>query len=154
MKSRTFASILILVLAVMIVTGSCATSKKAYVATENEEFYGTWVNPDYDEGIHPGKLVVEHGKFAYYTMTYSTHSCKYGEYYIADKWTDSEGNIWYKYVDTLTITSVRDTNEKYGLAKINKSGSKLEIASQRNDYPTELDPDSLFYTLYIYYRQE
>ena len=48
MKTRMLVSIVILVLTVMFIAGSCATEKKAYVATEDEEIYGTWVNPDYN----------------------------------------------------------------------------------------------------------
>ncbi len=47
MKTKTLVSILILVLAVLIIAGSCATGKKAYVAKEDEELFGTWINPDY-----------------------------------------------------------------------------------------------------------
>jgi hypothetical protein len=47
--------------------GSCATSKKAYVANEDEEYYGKSDKPRW-----------------------------YGTFTITDKWADSEGNIWYK----------------------------------------------------------
>ncbi len=49
MKNRTLVSILILVLAVLIIAGSCVSGKKAYVAKEDEEIYSTWINPDYDD---------------------------------------------------------------------------------------------------------
>jgi hypothetical protein len=155
MKARMLVSILILVFTVLIVVGSCSTGKKAYVAKEDEGFYGTWVNPDYDEGEHWGKLVLKPGAFEWYTKTDSTHSTRYGETTITDKWTDSEGNIWYKYMDTLTVYGgSKDTNPKYGLVKIDKLANTFEIVASGIDYPTEIDPDSLLYTYRIYYRQE
>jgi hypothetical protein len=48
MKTRTLVSILILVLAVLIIAGSCATMKKEISETDFFEAYsGTWINTDY-----------------------------------------------------------------------------------------------------------
>ena len=102
MKTRTYVSILILVLAVLIIAGSCATGKKAYTAKEDEELYGTWINPDYNEGKHSAKFIFKpDGTFEGYAKTDSTHYYYFGEYIIADKWADSEGNLWYKYYYSL-----------------------------------------------------
>ena len=58
MKTTKLISILILALTVMIIAGSCATSKKTYVAQEDEELYGIWINPDYNEPLNKsGKSV-------------------------------------------------------------------------------------------------
>ena len=47
MKARTYVSILILVLAVLIVVGSCATKRKAI---SNDDFFqawsATWINTE------------------------------------------------------------------------------------------------------------
>jgi hypothetical protein len=44
-QTKTVVQTLTFVLVVLIIVGSCATGKKAYIAEENEELYGTWVNP-------------------------------------------------------------------------------------------------------------
>ena len=48
-QTRAFVSILILVLAVLIIVGSCATKKKA-ISEEDflEAFSGIWINTDYE----------------------------------------------------------------------------------------------------------
>ena len=50
MKSRMLISILILVLAVLIAVGSCATSKKSYISEDNlyKELTGIWNNEEYE----------------------------------------------------------------------------------------------------------
>ena len=49
MKTRTYVSILILVIAVLVIVGGCATGKKASVTERDifKELSGTWVNEDY-----------------------------------------------------------------------------------------------------------
>lgn len=46
MKTRTFISVVILIMAVLIIVGSCATEKLA--TKKSEILYGTWVNKDYN----------------------------------------------------------------------------------------------------------
>ena len=48
MKTKTLVLILILTFTLLIIAGSCATQKQAYIPKINEELYGTWVNTDYD----------------------------------------------------------------------------------------------------------
>ena len=47
MKTRNLILSVILIFAVLVLLISCAPGKKAYVAKENEEIYGTWVNTEY-----------------------------------------------------------------------------------------------------------
>ncbi len=58
MKTRTFISV-VLIMAVLIVVGSCATDKMAYISKEYE-IYGTWINPDFNNIGQP------HGKIVFY----------------------------------------------------------------------------------------
>ena len=46
MKTRRLVSILILVMAVLFIAGSCATGKKAEKGVN--ELYGTWENEEYN----------------------------------------------------------------------------------------------------------
>ncbi len=156
MKIRTFVSILILVLAVLIITGSCATGKKAYVAKEDEELYGTWVNTDYDVEPKAPKLVLKpDGTYNIYSMSNSDRIVSRGDFTIRDKWTDADGNIWYRYVYTnYDAKSITDTKPLYALAKIDPTGNTLERVFSGIDYPHELGPDLIQYTYEIHYRQE
>jgi hypothetical protein len=156
MKTRTLVSALILVLAILIVAGSCATGKKAYVAKIDEELYGIWVNLDYDEHQYPAKFIFKSdGTYEGYAKSDSTHYYYYGEYIITDKWIDTEGCIWYKYFYKTLIyyAGIEDKDPLYYLSKIDLSSNSLETVRSGIDYPIELSPDALLYTYNIYYRQ-
>ena len=155
MKTRTLVSIIILVSALLIAISSYASGKKAYIAKEDEELYGIWINTDYNDSQHPAKFIFKpDGTYEGYAKTDGTHSYYHGEYIITDKWTDSEGNIWYKvFFPILWVGSSKDTEPLYYLSKIDKSGNILETVRSGIDYPTELGPDVLLYTYRILYRQ-
>jgi len=158
MTTKTFSLTLIFILTTSIIIGGCATGKKTYVATEDEELYGTWVNPDYDDttGGQPGRTVIENGTYEVFALTNITRWLIRGEYTITDKWTDSEGNTWYNYKVTKLWyqTNVTRTDPLYGLAKISDSGRTLERAYSGIDYPQEINPDALEFIYQIHYRQE
>jgi len=161
MKTRTFVSILILVLAVLIIAGSCATKKKAYVAKENEELYGNWVNSDYNDTTRAARHIITDGLIQLHATDDSPRVAAINLYTITDKWYDSEGNIWYKAIiterakkETLGTDSLSSTEPIYVLAKISNSGKILEVVKYSVDYPTEFDPDELRYHYEILYRQE
>ena len=130
---------------VLIIAGSCATDKMAYIS-KDYEIYGTWVNPDAKE-IQAAKFVVHtNGKAEFYPVITSTSFVPV-EFVITNKWIDSTGNIWY--------TLIRDAGEiagqDYGLCKISDSGKILEMSFNRADYPKEIDPSHTEY--HIVYRQ-
>jgi hypothetical protein len=132
------ASILILVLAVLIIAGSCATEKMAYVSKEYE-FYGTWVNPDYKfaDKASPKFIIHPNGKLEWYAIGTEKTTTYYGEFVIINKWTDSKGNIWY----SITWKGDYEKFWTYVLAKISNSGKTLEYVDSPNDYPKEIDPN-------------
>ena len=156
MKTRTFISILILVLAVLIIAGSCATGKKAYVVQEDEELFGTWINPDYDEKMQAAKFVYKpDGKVLHYPTRSDTKERWEANFTITDKWTDPDGDIWYKWVETEgTGGGFSGSGERYFIAKISRSGKAIECSFSGYDYPPEVNPDNLRYNYRIYYRQE
>ena len=158
MKARPLVSILILVLAVLIIVGSCATGKKAYVAMEDEEIYGAWHNPDYDETDKSAMFVFEtDGILQTYKTASMTKKWWSGKYTITDKWIDDEGNIWYKFLVTdikLEPISHSETEKYYYLGKISDSGRVFEFSSSGYDYPPEINPDNLKYPSVVHYRQE
>jgi len=153
MKTRTIASILILVLAVLVIAGGCATGKKAYVAKEDEELYGTWINTDYDEkgaGKYSKIIIKSDNTFNEYASSYSDVPSFIGEFTINDKWTESDGSIFYKIV---VIRNDPTNTPIYILSKIDKTLNVYEDLVTPIHMPTEFDPDDWHYNYRIYYRQ-
>ena len=155
MKTRTLISILILVLAVLIITGSCATGKKAYVAKDDEELYGVWDNMAYDETDKAAVFNFEtDGVLQTYKSVNRTKKWWNGKFTITDKWIDDEGNIWYKILITeikLDTISHIDTEKYFYLGKISDSGRVFEFSYSGYDYPPEINPDNLKYPSRVYW---
>ncbi len=148
MKTRTLVSILILILSVLIIAGSCATEKK--MVKKSEELYGTWVNEDYADVRHYTTLVfTSDGTYEFYTDASRKTLSMRGTHSITDKWTDSEGNFWYK--ATYEIKIATQPVSGFLLIKISNSGTTYEDNYDYRKYPTEIDP--IYGTYSIYYRQ-
>jgi hypothetical protein len=143
MKIRTLISILILVLAVLIIAGSCATGKKA-VKAPLEPFFGTWVNPDYNgTGIDAKLIYKPDGTYIEYSHTDITRCSVPYKYNIQESWMDSDGKKYYK-VEAFIF-------EKYSLYRLDETDSVLERVWSNVRYPSEIDPKHFNYR--IYYRQ-
>ncbi|MBA7579484.1 hypothetical protein ES708_21355 [subsurface metagenome] len=161
MKSRKsiLSSVLILMAAVLLV--SCAT--KPYVAKEDEEIFGTWINTSYSYSmgrdkdysyrmaVYAQKIITKpDGTYEVYgSVTDMVHQLTF-QYTITDKWADSDGNIWYKIITKYKTEYVEQT--RYGLDKISNSGRTWEYVGSPDDYPTKIDPNHPEHR--IYYRQE
>jgi hypothetical protein len=149
MKTRTFVSILILVLAVLIVVGSCATGKKAQMSEEDliKKLRGTWVNEDYNGVMAqwPAKCVVmSDGTYDAFAESSDTDRMGYGEYKaIVDTWTDPEGNFFYK----ATFKEHWTTTVLYQLGMISNSGTEWEFVFSGIDFPPEIDPNLGIYAI-------
>jgi len=152
MKARTFVSILILVLAVLIIAGSCATRRKA-ISDEDfmEAWSGTWINTDYGEGSNPQKKIYySDGRWEEYYQVTNEIRCDWGKATILDKWLDSKGNVWYK----THWESFHLGWKGYAMGKISNSGNTLEDIWASESYPIEeWEPDRFEYNYQIYYRQ-
>ena len=143
MKIRTLISVLILIMAVLIIAGSCAEEKPNYISKEYE-LYGTWVNPDYDnkEGFYPKVVFNPNSKMDFYSVsTASKPTPLQGKFFITNKWTESKGTIWYTFIFNAPA------EEFYSLVKISNSGKTLEWIMS-TDYPKEMDPESTQYQFY------
>jgi len=163
MKTRKFVSILTLVLAVLIIAGSCATQKR--IVKDSEEFYGIWINEEYKGSTPPLKKNVFNpdGTWEYFRKEASPWETDieileggwirdfFGTYTIEDKWTDSDGNVWYK-VDLLFGIKKEYTNTYYLLMRISDSNKIMEYMEDRIRYGEKIEPKSTKYR--IYYRQE
>ena len=104
MNTRTLLSILILVLAVLIIAGSCETSKKTYLSSEYvlKELIGTWYNEEYEDPSKdptPKVVINANGSFDFFKEYAETTMITHKEIELIefnDQWTDTKGNVWYK----------------------------------------------------------
>lgn len=146
MKTTKLVLGVLSVLVVLAFTLSYAEEEKAYVPKDDEELYGTWVNEDYSGGLYGAQKITIHPDGTYETFMKATDTTLESwkdTFTIIDKWTDSEGSIWYK------IHCEGASGPAYSLARISSSGSVYEEVSSHGDYPTEMD--SGHYTYRIYY---
>ena len=143
MKTRVFVLILILVLAVLIIVGSCATGKKA-VKAPIESLYGAWANPDYNTSPQVSKLIFRpDGTFIDYSHTdISMHHGPY-EYTIPESWIDSDGNKYYK-MEFIILGK----DHWHDLLRINEADTVLEMMLFNIEYPSEIDPNHINYCIY------
>jgi hypothetical protein len=148
MKARTLVSMLILILAIMIIVGSCTTKKKA-VSTEDamKILSGKWVNESFpDEQL----LVHYHdGRFEMYQTPLQQRMAFSGTLKIYESWRDSEGVLWYKarWKDSLG-------QEPYLLGKISDSDNTLEFLYTTRNEVIEEWSRTKGYDYIIRYRQE
>jgi hypothetical protein len=140
-----------IVLACELMLGSCSPSK--YVAKPNEEIFGTWTN----EKMSAQKLIIaaDGGKLYLKVTDETPYSESTGAW--ISKWTDSEGNIWYKSFNS-RIKGPYSGFKFTELDKLSKSGTVLEsvFKAPSNDeelknpqYPTKIDPQDSSYTIYF-----
>ena len=150
MKTRTLVLILILVFAVLIVLGSCATGKGSYKRDFKKDFIGTWINPEYNKWTESrlfAKLVIKSDSLM---MAYDAETSEIPieiTMRIDDRWTDINGFTYYKvFVEWSGYLTIHE------LWCIDESKQTFELNWYRASYPDEINPKSGRYQ--IYYRQE
>ena len=145
MKTRQKFLITFLTLILIVFTLVVATGEDGYTPTDNEELYGTWVTVDYDTSkSKPAKFIyTSDGRWVWYWWPTDENPSKEGVYSILEKWTDSDGNIWYK----LTSENILKKRRFYEILKISDSGNTLE---QDCGYikTIELNPEHFNYCIY------
>ena len=132
MKVRMLAAISILIFTVLIISASCATEKQAYIAKSDEELFGTWANPDYGVDHSQKFIFYDWGYLEKYKKVKDQHPNRRGTFFLIDKWTDSEGSIWYR-------THMRyrgSTDIRFYFMKIDKRERVLETVWSYNDFPS------------------
>jgi hypothetical protein len=150
MKTRTLVSILILILAVLIIVGSCATKRKA---VSDEDFFevwsGTWINTDYGGDICQKIINYPDGTAEGFGILTSTIALFKKKITILDQWLDSKGTIWYRGHCEFSRPFGRT---RYEMGKISDSGNTWEYIIASEDYPIEeWEPDKFEYEYRIYY---
>ena len=155
MKARVLISILVFVLAVLSIAGSCATSKKSYISADNilKQLTGTWNNEEYEPPeveIMPQVTVHSDGSYELYKeyAVLTTPAILPGQFIsIKEAWTDSKGNIWYQ----AKAYDIANDITFYEIGKISDAGKVWETVFSNFEYPDKLDSKSLNYR--IRYRQ-
>ena len=153
MKTRTYISNLILVIVVLIIAGSCATTSNPHKMVF-EKFCGTWANEDYQP--KPAVLTVEiakmilnpDGTIVGYDLLNETGPTWIFSYTVEKRWTDIEGNYFY-HVKTYNVLHQYTQCE---LWRIDKYNSVLEIQYHYKVYPDKIDPKDIPSSYKIYYR--
>ena len=85
------------VIAALLLFSSCAT--KPYVPTEDEPLYGTWANEEYNEESDAGMYIYyPAGRGLSYGKTTDPEPRYECRFTIEEKWTDKEGNIYYRFL--------------------------------------------------------
>ena len=138
-------SILALVLSIVIFAFATQViaGEWGYFAKDQEELYGTWVNMKYVSSI-PQKIVYKPaGTFNCFKDINSKAPCYGGRYLITGKWSDSDGNIFYK------SNWVGDWGEEaYQITKISNSGKTLELVLGYDEPPKNIDSANVWYRKY------
>lgn len=113
--------------------------------SESDEICCTWFNLKHIEGKFPQKIVFHYdGTYATYEELNSIDALSRGMFQIVKKWTDSEGDIWYK-----IIMQDPKRGNRYKLAKVSKEGRKLEFVCKSDKYPTKIDGNESDYCNYM-----
>lgn len=126
----------------------------------DEELYGTWVNEKNNADVfHGQKVVVTAAGMDIYSKASDPAPGMVVSWDITSKWTDSEGNVWYKTYGT-SIGGVYKGANWQALEKISGSGTVWERAANYLDlgrfnpafYPKTVDPNGASYR--VLYRTE
>ena len=144
---------IVLGLGVMLILGTCATTKKA-ISEESflKTWSGTWVNTDIPGDEYVPQKIICHPDGTheiYWVATLSQKSCLH-KITLIDQWADSEGNIWYKAHTECLYHGAKG----YEYGKISDSGNTYELIYYIGSEPIEeWEPDNRFYYYCIYHRQ-
>lgn len=131
-----------------------------FVPKGKEELYGTWTNEKNSADVfHGQKVVVTAERMRIYTKVSDPAPAMEVSWEITSKWTDSEGNVWYKTLGT-SIGGVYKGANWQALEKISKSGKVWERAMNLLEtgkfnpafYPRTIDPNGSYYR--VLYRIE
>jgi hypothetical protein len=144
----------VLAVVLSLLPGSWCSAQNIYkfaLPANNEPIYGTWINKDYS-----GNVPEYAQMYVYYIWgfgeTYNraidvTPSEKW-TYILVEKWTDQQGNTWYKEYAQSADSS------NYSLDRISKDGSVMETLYNMRALPQERELDPKNYDKYrIYYRR-
>jgi len=139
MKTRTLVLILIHVIAIMVIVGSCATRKIAIIDKDLSNAYtGTWIS---SEATYEAVKIVyfSDGSWNRYLSIDTDHVHCEVKNTIINKWKEPSGNIFFE----SKWECVSHNKSGYNLVKISDSGNTLEMLLTLRDLRVEeWDPDN------------
>jgi hypothetical protein len=128
-------------------------AQESIVAKVDEELYGTWANENSRADVLAGqKVVVAADAMKIYCKVSDQAPGMEVSWDITSKWTDSEGNVWYKTLGTSTGGLYKGAKWQT-LEKVSKSGLIWERAMNLLErgrfnpafYPRSIDPKGVYY---------
>jgi beta-lactamase regulating signal transducer with metallopeptidase domain len=122
-----------------------------------ETVSGTWVNTEYTgiQRFEQKVIIRPDGKWECYQLIKDTNPSRNGYYHtFTEAWIDSEGVIWYNFIDKIEVAGDRELIEVYGLGKISEYGNRWEYIMDAPSYPTEWDTSCRGYKSYNQYTRQ
>jgi beta-lactamase regulating signal transducer with metallopeptidase domain len=159
LKKRVLIATIMLcsvLIAPILVLNPLSADDGTYDMQDQEEFFGTWINSEYDESFKNGKMIhTPEGVLHAFDGAADQEEAWNAKYTITDKWMDNEGNVWYKWLLTdCRRGAIKDVNDYCCVSKISDSGRVMEVSRSGNDYHVVMDPDTLKYEYLVYYQQQ
>lgn len=140
MKTRWIPLALSVLTCSALLVGGCSPGK--YVAKANEEIYGTWTNEDSAQQ----KLVISPSGWLIYAYKDDASEIWGGTGQIMQKWTDSQGAVWYKTFSTITSGYGGSRGARsQSLYRLTKGGTVLETQEavvadyDQKQFPAKID---------------
>ncbi len=124
-------------------------AQEKYEPTATEELYGTWAN----EAANPQEVVLTPGGFEDYASVSDSVPAESGTLRIDGKWTDADGNVWYRAFLAVSAGPLKETKTQT-LQRISSSGASREAVSVKvvefdpSLYPARIDPEDKSYLAY------
>jgi hypothetical protein len=155
MKTRTLVSIIFLVLVILIIVGSCATSKKALSTDNIDELVGNWANPEYEGkgNVEPKFTIKSDRTVLWYVFINDKEASFKGKITeIGEKWMERDGSVYYK----IKVYEENFVTTLYFFGRLSPDRNFIEEVSWANppEYPQEIDPENSKLNYRIWYRQE
>jgi hypothetical protein len=153
MKSMTIA----VVVSILLGIASTSDAQKKfphgfYLPNSNDELYGIWINAE-NEGknsfTYQKHQVTNWGYFENYLKVADEQPSTRGTFIIADKWSDNQGNIWYKRFVQISWYP----KGEFHLVKLSKNATVIEWISNTVDWPTKEEMNSEGVLRSIFYKQ-
>ena len=155
----------VLLLGCLIPILAVSYTTRPFFSGTDQSFYGIWINTDYVRDYYKGIKIGDYkiiqnpsgAWISYFRVDNTTPYCA-GDRSVVEKWSDYEGNIWYKTMGTNLAGGL--SGYRFGpftyneLHRVSSSGDVWEYVAKpaHLGWPTEIDPKNPEYR--IYYRQK
>ena len=151
MSNKKLIVVMVSVAVILMVYGSCSTTKKSYPKEALMELItGEWTNTEYNmtDKKAANRVIDQDGTLAVYNKTSDETAGKSGKITITKAWTETEGWLWFK----ATIRYEGSDTTFYELSKMDLEKMDWTLLWSEDNYPAEWDAveyPSLFYRKYL-----